>query len=147
MPPVNNKKPLGVYIFSGLNICLFGAVSLAAALIFVTVPAVAEKFIVAAAQTEAASLSPVQIKALGWAQILISATYIFCGLGLLRGKEKARRINIYFSFALLLLVLISVLAQPSMIGQSLFNAAYPLAMIIYFTDRKVEKWFKENESS
>jgi hypothetical protein len=86
-------------------------------------------------------LSLEYLKAALLAQLMLAAVFAVIGLGLIRKKEWARRTAIYLSFFLAAIQFIGVLFNPGMIGQTILNIIFPGSLIIYFTNKNVEKYF------
>jgi len=71
------------------------------------------------------------------------ATIFFVsGLGILLKKEWARRLTVYFALFIVILIFLSVLLVPGLIGQALLQIVYPGVLILYFTNKNVEARFK-----
>ena len=146
---MKSNPPLGVLIFAGLNTIFFGLLTLTGALFFIAQPHFFDSVLqtLSARNTLMNNLSAQQIKGLLYTQVVIGTIYMITGTGLFLRKEKARVATVYFSFVLLVLVFISAVAQMRLAGQSVMNALYPAALIVYFTNKNVEQWFCSTEDS
>lgn len=82
-----------------------------------------------------------QIKTALIMQMAIALIFFASGLGILLRKEKARKLTLYFSFFMVILALLSVVFNPSTISQAILQIIYPGILIIYFTSKKIEKYF------
>lgn len=74
-------------------------------------------------------------------QMAIALIFFASGLGILLRKEKARRLTLYFSFFMVILAVLSVVFNPSTISQAILQIIYPGILILYFTSKKIEKYF------
>ena len=146
---MKNKPPIGVMIFAGINSLFFGLITLFVSLSVFFVPSVQEKVQTAFQYSDPvlSSVTSPQLRAITGIQAFLSILYIVLGVGLFFRKELARRVTIYFSFVLLIMVFISAITQPSLITQCLVNAIYPALLIVYFTKKKVEEWFRQGENN
>jgi hypothetical protein len=140
---MNSKAPLGVLIFAGLNTFFFGLLALIGSLLFIARPHFFENVMqtLSVNNTLMSTLSVHQVKELLYVQVVMATVYLLTGVGLFLRKEKARIATVYFSFVLLILVFISAVVQPRFAGQNIMNALYPVALIVYFTNKNVEQWF------
>ncbi len=74
--------------------------------------------------------------------MISSCIFFISGLGLLLKKEWGRILTLIFGFIIVIFTLLSVLAQPAFIKQAIVFTIYPGILIFYFTNKKVEKFFK-----
>lgn len=135
------KKPGGVLILGLFNLVILGIIQLIAFLIPQDWQALNKMLNENGINI---NLTPVLIKIMIIIQLIISLIFIVSGIGLLRGKNWARNLTIYFAFAICLLTLVSVLLSPSMVQQGILQIIYPGILILYFTNKNVEAHFKRN---
>jgi len=76
-------------------------------------------------------------------QMVIAFIYACSGAGLLLQKEWGRKLTLYFSFTIVIFLFISALTNPRFITQAIVQVIYPAILIIYFTNKKVESYFKK----
>lgn len=74
-------------------------------------------------------------------QMVLFVLNIISGLGILMRKEWARRMTIYCAFAIVFIIFLAVIAKASFINQAIIHIMYPGLLIIYFTNKDVEKYF------
>ena len=86
-------------------------------------------------------LTPQQLRMLILPQAAIACFYIVTAAGILSRREWARKALVYFSFALAVFMVLSVLAQPAAIMQIMGQAVYLGITIYYFTGKSVVEWF------
>lgn len=142
------EKPRGLVIFGNVNFFIFGVLSL---IVF--------GFLYLNISTEAGGtflnelsknfsqeqLNQEHLKVILRVQLLIAATFLTSGAGLILGKEWARKLTIYFCFFMVVLVFVSVIFNPQVISQAIFQIIYPGVLIFYFTNKKVENFFKSKK--
>jgi hypothetical protein len=71
----------------------------------------------------------------------VALIFFTTGLGLLKKKEWARKVTIYFSLAGTLLYLATAILYPGMIKNIVVQFVYFGILIFYFTNKKVEVYF------
>ncbi|MFA5338452.1 MAG: hypothetical protein WC330_08965 [Candidatus Omnitrophota bacterium] len=133
------KKPVGVIILGIFNLVVLGVIQLITFLIpqnWQTIEKVLKDSGINI------HLSPALIKIMIVVQSVMSLIFIVCGIGLLLGKEWSRKLTVYFAFAIATLILLSVLLSPSSIQQAMIQIIYPGILIIYFTNKNIENFFK-----
>ncbi|MCK9573622.1 MAG: hypothetical protein M0R20_04400 [Candidatus Omnitrophica bacterium] len=133
------KKPIGVIILGIFNLVVLGVIQLITFLIPQNWQAI-EKMLKDSGIN--VNLSPALIKIMIVVQSAMSLIFIVCGAGLLLGKEWARKLTVYFAFAIAALVLLSVVLAPSSIQQAMLQIIYPGILIVYFTNKNIENFFK-----
>lgn len=141
----DTKKPLGVQIFGGLNCCVFGFLFLAVFLITylkVTPEDLASVTALFKEKGFAMPLSYRQFKILILVYVALASLLAISGAGLLKKKEWARKVTVHFSFIWLLLIFLTALLNPALITQVITYAVYPGILVIYFTNKRIETYFK-----
>ncbi|UCG34610.1 MAG: hypothetical protein JSW17_03695 [Candidatus Omnitrophota bacterium] len=139
------KRPLGVTILGGINcFILGGAVFLLSILVYINLNPESWEAVLEMLKEKAQGLplEYAQFKNSLLVQATIAAIYAVSGAGLLLRKEWARKLTLYFSFAMVLFLFISALTNPRFITQAVAQVFYPAILIIYFTNKKVESYFK-----
>lgn len=136
-------QPLGVLIFAILNSVVFGAISFIFSISAYFSSALSEKIIESFKKYDSAfSNLPSTIFGLMFlAQAIIALIFLISGIGIFLKKEWARKLTVYFSFFLLVIIFLSTLANPGLIKQGIVNALYPAVLIFYFTSNKVARHF------
>ncbi len=138
------KLPLGVMILGGLN-CFIGLSTLANYLSIT--PDNFQKFSQALeANRFSQEVTFQQFKAASSIFLLLAALFIASGVGVILKKNWARKITLYFSFIILIMILLSTLNQPGLISFFIIHAVYFAALIFYFTNKRVEEHFKSSLS-
>ncbi len=133
------RKPIGVIVLGAFNLVVLGVIQLITFLI----PRnwqIVDKMLKESGVN--ITLSPSLVKAMIVVQSVISLVFIVCGTGLLFRREWARKATVYFAFAIAALVLLSVLLSPASIQQAILQVIYPGILIIYFTNRNIEDYFR-----
>ncbi len=87
------------------------------------------------------TLTPEQFKSVILSQIFLAGIFLVSGWGILNRKEWGRRLTLYFSFFMVILAAVSVLFRSSLINSALLQIIYPGILILYFTNKDVEKLF------
>jgi len=140
------KVPIGVRILGGLNCFLFG-LSFLISSIFSYFKTGLDEFNEILKTFEASGATvPItyqQFKAYSLIPVIFAAIFLVSGAGLLLKKEWARKLTVYFAFLIVLFMLLAVLINPPLIRLVILQAAYLGALIIYFTNRDVESFYKE----
>ncbi len=138
------EKPRGLVILSNVNFFVFGLLSLVVFgyLYLNTSTEAGDTFL----KELSKNLSQEQVnqekfKVILRAQMAISATFLISGVGLISGKEWARKLTIYFCLFMVILVFVSVIFNPQVISQAILQIIYPGVLIFYFTNKKVENFF------
>lgn len=142
---MKKKIPLGVLIFAGINTFIFGLLTVLISLAALCIPSVFENMqeIFKPRGTPWDTLTSPQVKMVFGIQTIIALLYFILGIGVFLRKEWARKVTVYFSFSMLIMVFFSAITQPALISQSVLNAVYPALLIVYFTQKKIEEWFVE----
>ncbi len=145
-----NKKeerlPLGVRLLGAINFYILGIVALiGSAFTYFTLteedlPQIRTFLSRAGVDVK---LSYEEVKISSFISALVAIVYILSGWGLLRRKEWARRLTVYFAFAWVLLYFLTFLISPQTISQALIQIVYPGILIFYFTSRKIETRFQQ----
>jgi hypothetical protein len=137
------NRPLGIIILGTFNLIILGLFSLLSALSprswQLVVNAIKEKGIVVSSSSNlfktAASL-----------QILVSLIFILSGLGLLLGKEWARKTTLYFAFCVVVIALLLAVFAPVFIKEASVQIIYPGILIFYLTKKDIEEYFRGKSS-
>jgi hypothetical protein len=140
------KLPLGVLILGGVNVFLFGIIPLIiSCLALLNLPSSMEKVLESLKESEPLfnNIAPQHLKALLLSQTVIALMFLISGLGLFLRKEWARKMTIYFAFALLILTALSILRVPALAKQTLLNVIYPAILIFYFTNKNIGEYFNK----
>ena len=133
------KKPTGVIILGAFNLVVLGIIQLITFLIPRNWQMI-EKMLKDSGIN--VNFSPALIKIMIIVQSAMSLIFIISGVGLLFRKEWARKLTIYFAFTMAALILLSVLLAPTSIQQAILQIIYPGILIVYFTNKNVEGYFK-----
>ncbi|MCP4653443.1 MAG: hypothetical protein GY858_08725 [Candidatus Omnitrophica bacterium] len=141
------QAPLGIKILGVINCLFFGAISFLSALVNYVKPSpelleTMEVF----AKSAGTHANVNQIKLTMLLQMPIAIFFIIMGAGLLLRKKWARKSALYFSFAIAILILLSVIMQPALIKLAIVQVAYPGFLIVYLTSKKTTKWFASQAS-
>ena len=140
------KRPTGVAVLGGLNCFLFGAVWLLVLsfVYFRLDPQTWETTLdVLSDRMGQINIDYAKFKKAVSFQMLLSAVFGVSGAGVLMRKEWGRRTTLCLAFLILVLVLVSAISYPAVIPQMLFHILYAAAMIVYFTNKQVEQYFKK----
>ncbi len=138
------KKPLGILILGGFNFVILGVLSLGFFFLVYSDPtsetgkALLDEF---SKHLPDKTLTMGQFKSVILSQIILAGIFLASGWGILNRKEWGRRLTLYFSFFLVILAAISVLFQSSLINSALLQIIYPGVLILYLTNKDVEKLF------
>jgi len=138
------KKPLGILILGGFNFVVFGVLSLGFFFLVYSDPASETgKALLAefSKHLPDKTLTLGQFKSVLLSQIILAGIFLASGWGILNRKEWGRRLTLYFSFFMVILAAVSVLFQSSLINSALLQIIYPGVLILYFTNKDVEKLF------
>jgi len=87
------------------------------------------------------SVNPEQLKVAMLIQIVLATIFLISGYGLILRKEWGRKVTLYFSFFTVAVAFIAALLNSALITQAIVQITYPGILIIYFTNKKVEKFF------
>ena len=145
-PQERPKRPTGVAVLGGLNCFVFGALWLLV-LSFVyfrlnlqtwetTLDILSERM-------GQINIEYGQFKKAVAFQMLLSVVFGVSGAGVLMQKNWGRRTTLYLAFFILILVLFSAISYPAVISQMVFHILYAAILIIYFTNKSVEQYFKK----
>jgi len=138
------KKPVGVIVLGTFNLVVLGIIQLVTFLIPRNWQMIEKMFKESGINL---TITPLLLKTIIVIQSIVSLIFIVCGAGLLFKKEWARKFTVYFAFTIAALVLLSALLAPSQIQQAILQIIYPGTLIIYFTNRNVEDYFKRSTNS
>lgn len=133
------KRPVGVIILGTFNLVMLGVIQLITFMIPRNWQIIAKLFKESGVSV---NLTPSLLKIMIIIQSVVSLVFIVCGAGLLFRREWARKATVYFAFAIAALVLLSVLLAPSSIQQAIVQIIYPGILIIYFTNKNIEDYFR-----
>jgi len=139
------KKPLGVSILGWVNCVIFGALFFFMSLssYLKATPQDLEKITeIFKSQGISSQITFQQFKIACIFYIGIALIFFLSGLGLLLRKEWARKLTLGFAFFAVVVVFLAVLISPALIQQAIMQIIYPGILIIYFTNKKVEAYFK-----
>jgi hypothetical protein len=140
------KRPLGVTILGGINcFILGGALFLLSLLVYINLSPENWQTVLEMlkGKTQGMTLEYEQFKNSLLVQMVIAFIYACGGAGLLLRKEWARKLTLYFSFVIVIFLFISALTNPRFITQAVAQVIYPAILIVYFTNKKVESYFKK----
>ncbi|MFA5007896.1 MAG: hypothetical protein WC546_01610 [Candidatus Omnitrophota bacterium] len=135
------KKPIGVIILGAFNLIALGIIQLITFLIPQNWQIINKMLKDSGINI---NLTPSLIKIMIIMQSAMSLVFIVSGVGLLLKKEWARKLTVYFAFTVATLILLSVLLSPSSIQQAIVQIIYPGILIVYFTNKNIEDYFKRN---
>jgi len=146
MKEINKKenRPAGVLVLGGLNFLILGLGSLLV-LSFLYFRSDSQTF--TALLAEMAKYFGAQpevevVKKVILIQMGVSAVFALTGLGLLLGKEAARKATVYFSFFVVLLTFAAALFNRGVVRQAFVQIIYPGILIVYLTNKNVEGYFR-----
>ena len=135
------KRLAGNILLGSSNILFFGIIP------FITIlsPQIAEKIFELLGEGNVSQQIPFEhIKKVAIiSQGIMSGLFIVSGAGLLARKEWARKFTVYFAFFIVAMTFISVLFNVRLVGQALVQLLYPGILIIYFTNKNVEAYFRK----
>ena len=143
--PNPKKRLLGVTILVAINCFILGAgLFLISLVVYINLsPQNWETVLeLLKEKTQGMTIEYTQFKNSLLVQMVISFIYGLSGAGLLLQKEWGRKLILYFSFVLVLFLFISALTNPGYVGQAIVQVVYPAILIVYFTNKKVESYFK-----
>ncbi|MCK4912290.1 MAG: hypothetical protein KAS05_01050 [Candidatus Omnitrophica bacterium] len=138
------KKPLGLLILGGLNFIVLGVLSLGFfSIVYINPSSETAKVLLIefSKNIPDQALSIEQFKAVILSQIILAGIFLASGWGIFNKKEWGRRLTLYFSFFMVILAAVSVIFQPGTINSALLQVIYPGILIIYFTNKNIEKVF------
>ena len=138
------QQPPGVLIFGGINLFIFGLGSfLLSFFLYVGSEAAGfQEFLKELTEHfPEASLTSSQFEMLLGLQMAIAAFFALSGLGLILRKEAARKATLYFCFFIVVISFLAALLSRGLVGQAVLQIIYPGALIIYFTNKKIEAHF------
>ncbi len=143
---MKKKAPAGLLIFGWVNTVLLGIIP---AVLFLSIifflPAESADEIWQLLQEKGVFLPAENREEFGMilkVQGFMAAMFIASGAGILRQKEWGRRFTVYFSFFLLILVLVSIVSAPAALRHLVFNIFYPGALVLYFTNQRIGEYFR-----
>ena len=140
------KKPLGVSILGWINCAVFGALFffMSVSSYLKATPQDLEKITeIFKSQGISSQITFQQFKIACIFYIGIALVFFLSGLGLLLRKEWARKLTLGFAFFAVVVVFLAVLVSPALIQQAIVQIIYPGILIIYFTNKKVEAYFRK----
>ncbi|MCM8787336.1 MAG: hypothetical protein NC935_04705 [Candidatus Omnitrophica bacterium] len=141
----NNKKPIGVLLFGSINCFLLGFLPLFMFLFtfFKINPSHIEQLVeLFKNKGIIIQITYQKFRIINIIYILIALIFFISGLGLLFKKNWGQKLTVYFSFFWLLLISFSALINPSLIRYLFINAIYPAILILYFTNKNIQNYFK-----
>ena len=149
MEEEQERGPLGIFVLGGLNCFVFGLLFL---IIFTSI------YFKATPQDLGKAMEVFETKGIPFEitfeqfklaigiHIITFLIFLVSGAGLLLRKEWARKLTIYFSFFIVVFTVISTLAQPSLIKQAIIQVIYPGILIVYFTNKNIERYFAHHNT-
>jgi Na+-translocating ferredoxin:NAD+ oxidoreductase RnfD subunit len=140
-----NKRLLGASIFGSLNCFLFGLLPLTvfiSAYLRTTSQDLAKIIQILKEQGLAFEVSLAQFKVACILYTVLALAFLLSGIGLLLVKEWGRQLTVYFSFLVVVLIFLSALMMPVLVKQAIVQIIYPGALIVYFTNKNVEGYFR-----
>ena len=145
---MTTKRPLGVLILGSINCFVLGLIFLLFSIsaYFSTTPADFEKVSeVIKSQGIEFDISFEKFKQAALFDSLLFVFFLISGIGLLFRKPWAPKFTVYFSFAWALLVFLVSLAHTAFLRQMLLQIIYPGILIVYFSNKEVVKYFKQDD--
>lgn len=133
------RKPVGVLVLGTFNLVVLGVIQLITFLIPQNWQIISKMLKESGISV---AISPALIKVMIIVQTAVSLIFIVGGIGLLLRKEWARKLTVYFAFIMASLVLLSALLAPAAIRQAMLQIIYPGVLIIYFTNKNIEEYFR-----
>ena len=149
MQEEQERGPRGIFILGGLNCFVFGLLFLIifTSIYFKATPQDLEKAMeVFESKGIPFEITFEQFKLAIGIHIITFLIFLVSGAGLLLRKEWARKVTIYFSFFIVALTVVSALTQPSLIKQAIMQVIYPGILIVYFTNKNIEKHFTHHNN-
>lgn len=136
----DKKQPLGVIVLANINIIFNGIIPL---LLVISPPGLEPLFIKLKGIVDA-KIDFAQVKSiLVILQTIVSIIFVTSGIGLFLRKEWARKATLYFAVFLTVAAALSVFVNTSLLPHAFLQVIYPGVLIVYFTNKKVESYFKE----
>jgi hypothetical protein len=138
---MQNKIPRGILFLGGLN-CFFSFLSLASLIGFDRQDF--QRFLEAVPQsqlTEKITYHDVQFA--NNISLLIVVIFLVLSVGILMLREWGRRGIVYFAATSAIILLIASIMQPAMASIAIIQLIYPGILLFYFTNSKVENYFKK----
>jgi len=145
---IKTPRPAGVWILGAVNFFIFGVVSLVSALyVYINISSSGTGKILEELQKNFPDISvdPEQFKIAVLFQIAVAVIFVFSGYGLILRKEWARKLTLYFSFFMVAVAFITALFNSALVAQAIIQIVYPGVLIIYFTNKKIEKFFSSSQ--
>ncbi|MCM8819416.1 MAG: hypothetical protein NC925_01300 [Candidatus Omnitrophica bacterium] len=142
----DKKKPIGVLFFGSINCFLLGFLPFFMFLLtfFKVKPSHVEELVeLFKKKGIIIQISYRQFQIINIIYILIAFIFFVSGLGLLLKKIWGQRLTVYFSFFWLILISFSALLNPSLIQYLFINAIYPAILVLYFTKKNIQNYFKD----
>jgi hypothetical protein len=137
----SKARPLGLTILGTFNLIILGLFSLLSALSphswQIVINAIKEKGI-------AVTSNNTLFKIAATLQILVSLIFILSGLGLLLGKEWARKATLGFAFFIVIIALLLAAFAPVFIKEAVTQIIYPGILILYLTKKDIEAYFRKD---
>lgn len=138
--------PLGVIIFGRINCFILGALFFLffLAAIFKVTPQNLEEALESLKLKSGGIDQAINFKQFRFSlfvHMFVSLMFFISGEGILRRKEWGRKLTLALSSGIVFLVFISVLFQPFLVQQAVIFIIYPAALILYFTNKNIEKYF------
>ncbi|MBD3245654.1 MAG: hypothetical protein GF333_01420 [Candidatus Omnitrophica bacterium] len=138
---MEQKRPLGVTVLGILNTCLFGAGSFLFIVYLRQNPELYREFLTESFQRSGVEFAGEFVRAIPLWYAIFPLIYFALGMGVLRGKEWARKGTVYFAFGMVAILAVAVFLQRAFLPQAIAQLWYPGILILYFTHPQVERYF------
>jgi hypothetical protein len=137
-------RPLGVTILGGINLYLFGLGSFVFSLLLLggmfsgRGQTIVEEL---NAYFPQGKFDSFQLRIIMGLQMVIALIFSASGAGIMLKKEWARKLTLYFAFFVVAVSFVASMVDASLIRQAITQIIYPGVLIVYFTNKNVEKYF------
>jgi uncharacterized membrane protein (DUF2068 family) len=145
---MDKKTPRGVIIFAVVNTLILGLFPCVFSLGLLVFPS--QTFyeilqVVNQNETILPQINAQQLKLVFFAQALLGAIFAVSGVGIWKKQDWGRKLTIYFSLAVLGIIMLVSLSSPGLLQRMFFNVAYAGLLIFYFTNKRVERYFRKRK--
>lgn len=138
------QKLLGADILGWLNLSVFGLLSLGLVAVYSFSPEGIEKMRAMFQQTGIEiDISEFHVRIVLIIEAIMALLFISSGIGILKKKEWGRVFTVYFAFIVVIIMMIAVIMKPVSFLQMMPQIAYAGTLIMYFTNKNVEKNFRK----
>ena len=144
------KGPLGVLILGSINCYFFGLLLFTASILsYLTTSEEAFYRILPLFENRGLGVGMTyqNFKTANLLQAAVSVIFFLSGFGLLKKREWARKLTIYFSLVWALVYVGASIIYPPSIKYLTLQFLYFGGLIFYFTNKKVEQYFREQDSN